>query len=73
MQIVPPHYPASSGRYAIIRAVAPSLQSWFADTLTEPIPEKLVAIIRRMDKKPTTDNLSSRQNVQHASAKAPVA
>ena len=52
MQIVPPHFPAPSGRHAFISALAPSLQSWFADTLTEPIPDKLVAIIRRMNKKP---------------------
>jgi hypothetical protein len=49
MQIVPPRYLVPSGRHAIIDAIAPIVQSWFADTVTEPIPEELVAILRRMD------------------------
>jgi hypothetical protein len=49
MQIVPPRYFARSGRNAIVDALAPDLQSWFADTVTEPIPEELVAILRRMN------------------------
>ena len=50
MQIVPPRYLGTTpGRHAIIDALAPAMQSWFADTITEPIPEELVAILRRMD------------------------
>jgi hypothetical protein len=49
MQIVPPRYLVPSGRHAIIDAIAPIVQSWFADTVTEPIPEELVGILRRMD------------------------
>ena len=49
MQIVPSRYLVPSGRHAIIDAIAPIVQSWFADTVTEPIPEELVAILRRMD------------------------
>jgi len=45
MQIRPPRYQVC----AIIEALAPEVQSWFADTVTEPIPEELVAILRRMD------------------------
>jgi hypothetical protein len=26
------------------------VQSWFAETVTEPIPEELAAILRRMDR-----------------------
>jgi hypothetical protein len=49
MHIVPPRYLAPLGRHAIIDAITPIVQSWFADTVTEPIPEELVAILRRMD------------------------
>ena len=49
MQIVPPRYVVPSGRRAIIDAIAPIVQSWFADTLSEPIPEELVAIVQRID------------------------
>ena len=49
MHIVPPRYLAPPGRHAIIDAITPIVQSWFADTVTEPIPEELVAILRRMD------------------------
>jgi hypothetical protein len=45
MQIAPPRYLVP----AIIDALAPEVQSWFADTVTEPIPEELLAILRRMD------------------------
>jgi hypothetical protein len=40
MQIVPPRYFTRSGRNGIVDALAPELQSWFADTVTEPIPEE---------------------------------
>jgi hypothetical protein len=56
MQIVPPRYLVSPGRHAIIDALAPIVQSWFADTVSEPIPEGLVAIIRRIDVKPFADD-----------------
>jgi hypothetical protein len=49
MQIVPPRYLAPPGRHPIIDALAQIVQSWFADTVTEPIPEELLAIIRRID------------------------
>jgi hypothetical protein len=50
MQIVPPRYLVTTReRHAIIDALALVVQSWFADTITEPIPEELVAILRRMD------------------------
>jgi hypothetical protein len=50
MQIVPPRYLVPPGRNAIVDALTPVVQSWFADTVTEPIPEELVAIIRRLDR-----------------------
>jgi hypothetical protein len=56
MQIVPPWYLAAPGRHAIIDALAPIVQSWFADTASEPIPEELVAIIRRIDVQPFADD-----------------
>jgi hypothetical protein len=44
MQIVPPRYLGTTpGRPAIIDALAPGVRSWFADTITEPIPEELAA------------------------------
>ena len=49
MQTAPPRYLAPLGRHAIVDALAPIVRSWFADTLSEPIPEELVAIIRRID------------------------
>ena len=49
MQTAPPRYLAPPGRHAIVDALAPIVRSWFADTLSEPIPEELVAIIRRID------------------------
>ena len=49
MQTAPLRYLAPPGRHAIIDALAPIVQSWFADTVSEPIPEKLVAITRRID------------------------
>ena len=56
MQIVPPRYLAAPGRHAIIDALAPIVQSWFADTVTEPIPEELLAIIRRIDAQSFADD-----------------
>ena len=49
MQIVPPRYLVASGRHPIIEALAPEVKSWFADTATEPIPEELQLILRRID------------------------
>jgi hypothetical protein len=49
MQTAQPRYLAPPGRHAIIDALAPIVQSWFADTLSEPIPEELVAIVQRID------------------------
>jgi hypothetical protein len=57
MQIVPPRYLVPSGRHAIIDALAPLVQSWFADTLSEPIPENLAAILRRTEAQPIADGL----------------
>jgi hypothetical protein len=49
MHIVPPRYLGTTpGRHALIDALAPAVQSWFADTITEPIPEELAAILWRM-------------------------
>jgi hypothetical protein len=33
----------------IIGDLKPQLQSWFADTVAEAIPENMIAIIRQMD------------------------
>ena len=49
MQTAPLLYLAPPGRHAIIDALAPIVQSWFADTVSEPIPEELLAVIRRID------------------------
>lgn len=49
MQVVPPRYLVPSGRHPIIEALAPEVKSWFADTVAEPIPEELAAILQRMD------------------------
>jgi hypothetical protein len=49
MQIGPSRYLAPPGRHPIVDTLAPIVQSWFADTISEPIPEELVAIIRRID------------------------
>ena len=50
MHIVPPRYLGTTpGRHALIDALAPAVQSWFADTITEPIPEELTAILRLMN------------------------
>jgi hypothetical protein len=48
MQIVPPRYLVPSGRHPIVEALAPEVKSWFADTIAEPIPEELAAILQRM-------------------------
>jgi hypothetical protein len=50
MQIVSPRYLVPRGRHAIVDALTPVVQSWFAETVTEPIPEELAAILRRMDR-----------------------
>jgi hypothetical protein len=42
------HYPAPPER-TIIGDLKPQLQSWFADTVAEAIPENMIAIIRQMD------------------------
>jgi hypothetical protein len=49
MQIAPPHYLRPPGGYEGV--LAPGLRSWFADSLAEPIPEALAAIIRRLDRR----------------------
>ena len=67
MQIVPPRYLVPSGRHAIIDALAPLVQSWFADTLSEPIPAKLAAILRRMDAQPMVDGLHRKKVLANAS------
>ena len=56
MQTAQPRYLAPSGRHAIIDALAPIVQSWFADTLSEPIPEELVAIVQRIDVQSLADD-----------------
>jgi hypothetical protein len=43
------------------------VQSWFADTLSEPIPEKLAAILRRMDAQPIADGLHRKKVLANAS------
>jgi hypothetical protein len=48
MQNAPLRYLATPGRNATVDALAPVVQSWFADTVTEPIPEALAAILQRM-------------------------
>jgi hypothetical protein len=53
MAIVPPRYMAIQGRHVVIDALTPAVQSWFAETVTEPIPEELAAILRRMDSSTT--------------------
>ncbi len=42
------HYPAPAER-KIIGDLKPQLRSWFADTVAEPVPENMIAIIRQMD------------------------
>ena len=48
MQNAPLRDLAPPGRNATVDALAPVVQSWFADTVTEPIPEELAAILQRM-------------------------
>jgi hypothetical protein len=49
MQIVPPRYLATQGRHPIIEALTPEINTWFGNSVTEPIPDALAAILRRMD------------------------
>ena len=49
MQIVPPRYLATQGRHPIIEALTPEINTWFGNSVTEPIPDELAAILRRMD------------------------
>ncbi len=49
MQIVPPCYLVPSGQPLLVSALSLELPSWFADTVAEPIPEKLAEITRRID------------------------
>ena len=67
MQIMPPRYLIPAGRHAIIDAVVPLVQSWFADTLGEPIPEKLAAILWRTDAQPIADGLHREKVLTNAS------
>jgi hypothetical protein len=48
MQIVPPRYLVPQGRHVIVAALTPIMQSWCAETLAEPVPEELAAILRRL-------------------------
>lgn len=41
------HYPMPT-EHTIIRDLAPALRVWFANTIFEPIPENLVAIMQRI-------------------------
>jgi hypothetical protein len=49
MQILPPRYLATQGRHPIIEALTPEINTWFGNSVTEPIPDELAAILRRMD------------------------
>jgi hypothetical protein len=49
MQIVPPLYLVRQGRHVIVDALTPVMQSWCAETLVEPVPEELAAILQRLD------------------------
>jgi hypothetical protein len=49
MHIVPPRYLVPQGRNVIVDALTPVMQSWCAETLAEPAPEELAAILRRLD------------------------
>lgn len=42
------HYPAPPER-TIIGGLTPQLRLWLADTVAEPVPEDMIAIIRQMD------------------------
>jgi hypothetical protein len=50
MQVVSPRYLLPSGRHAMIDALTLEVRSWFADM--EPLPQELLAILRRMESKP---------------------
>jgi hypothetical protein len=71
MQVVPPHNPLPSGKTGIVCALAPNVQSCFADILTAPIPEKLIAILRRMDSKPTNKVCATGPAVKSTAAARP--
>jgi hypothetical protein len=62
MQIASPRYFAFPGRNAIVDALTPMVQSWFAETITEPIPEELAAILQRMDSSTTAKTPKSRSS-----------
>jgi hypothetical protein len=53
MEVVPPRYTELQDRDVLIHALTPVVQSWFAETVTEPIPEELAVILRRMDSSTT--------------------
>ena len=53
MEIVPPRYMVTHERHVVIDALTPVVQLWFAETVSEPIPEELAAILRRMDSSTT--------------------
>jgi uncharacterized protein with HEPN domain len=55
MEVVPPRYTELQGRDVVIHALTPVLQSWLAETVTEPIPEELAVILQRMDSPTTTE------------------
>jgi hypothetical protein len=69
MQIVPPHYATRSEQYAIIDAIGAGLQSWFADTVTEPAPEQLAALVRRMEMEQPANDLTAPPTQQRAAVK----
>jgi hypothetical protein len=49
MQIVPPRYLVPQGRHVIVDALTPVMKSWCAETLVEPVPDELAAILQRLD------------------------
>ncbi len=51
MHVVAYRYVVRPSRHAIVDALTWEVQSWFADI--EPIPQELVAILQRMESKPT--------------------
>ena len=50
MQVVRPHYFEPKGRHAIVDALGPSIESCFAETVAEPIPEELTIILGKLDR-----------------------
>lgn len=57
MQVVRLHYFDPEGRHVIVDALGPSIRSCFEETVAEPIPEALTAILRKLDSRmqETTD------------------